>query len=213
MNTRLWQSNLPRMDLFAATERNRLPIPDAEVYFLPRLDLPEPETQLLQQLVTEVPWVEQEIVVWGKTHLQPRLMAWYGDEGARYSYSGIELEPLPWSSLLLGIKTRVELATGATFNSVLLNYYRNHRDSMGLHSDDEPELGQHPVIASLSLGEQRTFVMKHKRTKSHAPVRLPLDSGSLLLMKGETQQNWKHGINKQQRSCGARINLTFRYIS
>jgi len=95
---------------------------------------------------------------------------------------------------------------------VLFNYYRNHRDSMGMHSDDEPELGERPILASLSLGEERTFILKHKREKDSKPVRLKLASGSLLLMKGDTQRCWKHGIDKESRPCGPRINLTFRRI-
>ena len=98
------------------------------------------------------------------------------------------------------------------FNSVLLNYYRDHRDSMGMHSDDEPELGERPILASLSLGEERTFILKHKRDKALKPVRLKLASGSLLLMKGDTQRYWKHGIDKETRPCGPRVNLTFRRI-
>jgi alkylated DNA repair dioxygenase AlkB len=110
------------------------------------------------------------------------------------------------------MRNRVEALTGAPFNSVLLNYYRDHRDSMGMHSDDEPELGRNPIIASVSLGEQRTFVMKHKFNKALKPLQLSLDHGSLLLMKGATQHNWKHGINKISQPCGARVNLTFRRI-
>lgn len=98
------------------------------------------------------------------------------------------------------------------FNSVLLNYYRDNRDSMGLHSDDEPELGPRPTIASVSLGEERTLVFKHKTSQELAPVRLRLAAGSLLVMKGDTQRNWKHGINKEDRHCGPRVNLTFRRI-
>jgi alkylated DNA repair dioxygenase AlkB len=98
------------------------------------------------------------------------------------------------------------------FNSVLVNYYRDNRDSIGFHSDDEPELGARPVIASLSLGEERTFILKHKRSKSVSPVHLRLASGSLLLMKGDTQRCWRHGILKESRSCGPRVNLTFRTI-
>ena len=200
------------MELFVDSKLQRLPIPEAQVYYQPQLELPAPEQSLLQRLLAEVPWVAQEIVVWGKPHLQPRLMAWYGDDHARYTYSGVELEPLPWSPLLADIKTRVEQASGARFNSVLVNYYRNQRDSMGFHSDDEPELGERPVIASLSLGEERIFVMKHKRDRGSAPVRLKLASGSLLVMKGDTQKNWRHGINKLQRECSPRVNMTFRCI-
>jgi alkylated DNA repair dioxygenase AlkB len=98
------------------------------------------------------------------------------------------------------------------FNSVLLNYYRDHRDSMGFHSDDERELGPTPIIASVSLGATRTFVLKHKTRPELKPIRLELPSGSLLLMKGLTQKNWKHGIDKQSKPCGPRVNLTFRQI-
>src|SRR4029453_18711713 len=98
------------------------------------------------------------------------------------------------------------------FNSVLVNYYRDHHDSMGLHSDDEPELGRWPIIASLSLGEERTFILRHKTRRDLKDFRLRLASGSLVLMKGGTQHCWKHGIEKEKRSCGPRINLTFRRI-
>ena len=106
----------------------------------------------------------------------------------------------------------VEDLANERFNGVLLNYCRDHRDSMGFHSDDEKELGQAPVIASVSLGATRTFVLKHKTRSELKPVRLELPSGSLLLMKGLTQKNWKHGIDKQSRPCGPRVNLTFRRI-
>jgi alkylated DNA repair dioxygenase AlkB len=140
------------------------------------------------------------------------LTAWFGDPEARYTYSGLSLEPMPWTDLLADIRSRVEALAGASFNSVLLNYYRDHRDSMGMHSDDEPELGRNPTIASVSLGEQRTLTLKHKFKKELKPVQLPLDSGSLLLMKGATQHHWKHGISKLSRPCGPRVNLTLRWI-
>jgi alkylated DNA repair dioxygenase AlkB len=113
---------------------------------------------------------------------------------------------------LIKLNFAVEAISNSPFNSVLLNYYRDQRDSMGFHSDDEPELGRNPVIASLSPGEQRTFVMKHKTRKDVATIRQSLESGSLLLMKGETQHYWRHGIDKQSRRCGPRVNLTFRRI-
>jgi alkylated DNA repair dioxygenase AlkB len=190
----------------------RLEIPEADVSYLPRVQLPQPDTALLSHLIERVPWREEQVVLWGKRYAQPRLTAWFGDEGCSYTYSGIRLEPLPWTDVLLELKQEVETIADAPFNSVLLNYYRNERDSMGLHSDDEPELGRNPVIASLSLGAERTFVMKHKRLKDVPRVRLPLASGSLLLMKGETQHNWRHGLDKETHPCGARINLTFRRI-
>jgi alkylated DNA repair dioxygenase AlkB len=185
---------------------------DAEVYYLRHLPFAQTPHSIMRHLIDEIPWRAENIIVWGKLVPQPRLIAWYGDGGKNYTYSGIHLQPLSWTETLIEIKERVEAATRTDFNSVLLNYYRDHRDSMGLHSDDEPELGERPILASLSLGEERTFILKHKSEKALKPVRLKLASGSLLLMKGETQRYWKHGIDKERRPCGPRVNLTFRRI-
>ena len=152
------------------------------------------------------------MVLWGKTYLQPRLTAWHGDADARYVYSGLTLDPLPWTPRLLAIKASIERATDHCFNSVLLNYYRDERDSMGMHSDDEPELGDEPAIASFSLGHARDLVFKHKLDRDRKPVRIELGDGSLLLMRGPTQRNWRHGIVKVRRPLGPRLNLTFRHI-
>jgi alkylated DNA repair dioxygenase AlkB len=188
-------------------------MPDADVLYLRHLPLQQPDAEILRQLVADVPWRQEEIVMWGRKIRQPRLIAWYGDPGQTYAYSGIRLDPLSWTLLLLDLKTRVEQASRSKFNSVLLNYYRNERDSVGFHSDDEPELGERPVIASLSLGHERKFVLKHKTSKSLRPVHLQLASGSLLVMKGDTQHCWRHSILKETRPCGPRVNLTFRTIS
>jgi alkylated DNA repair dioxygenase AlkB len=199
--------------LFKESHRlEAIPLADAEVSYVSELDLGRHPDEILRELISSVPWQQHRILVWGKVHLQPRLIAWYGDPDTVYTYSGITLAPLPWTDLLLEIKERAETATAASFNSVLLNYYRDNRDSMGFHSDFEPTLGNRPVIASVSLGEERTFVLKHKTNQLAKPVRLKLASGSLLLMKGETQRYWKHGVAKQTRPCGPRINLTFRRI-
>ena len=199
--------------LFQAPDRlERIPIADGEMYYLSKLDLGRLDYAVLDQLTADIPWRQERILVWGKMHSQPRLVAWYGDRGSDYTYSGITLTPIPWTDLLLEIKKRIEAVTAASFNSVLINYYRDNRDSMGFHSDDEPELGLRPVIASLSLGEERTLILKHKLNKLAKSVRLKLASGSLLLMKGETQKYWTHGIAKESRLCGPRINLTFRQI-
>ncbi len=199
--------------LFEQTDRlETIPLPDGEVYYLGNLHLRRDPDAILRQLITEIPWRQERIVVWGKLYAQPRLTAWYGDSDTTYTYSGIRLVPLPWTESLLEIRKRVEIVTLASFNSVLLNYYRDNRDSMGFHSDDEPELGARPVIASVSLGEERTLVLKHQLNKLAKPVRLRLASGSVLLMKGETQRYWKHGVAKKTRACGPRINLTFRRI-
>jgi alkylated DNA repair dioxygenase AlkB len=187
-------------------------MPDAEVYYCRELIPVRTAEAVMNQLIDETPWRAENILVWGQTYPQPRLTAWHGDSGANYTYSGIHLAPLPWTHTLIDIKNRIEEIAGTDFNSVLVNYYRDHRDSMGWHSDDEPELGRQPIIASVSLGEERTFTLKHKTRKDLKSVRLKLASGSLLLMKGKTQHCWKHGIEKERRPCGARVNLTFRRI-
>jgi alkylated DNA repair dioxygenase AlkB len=199
-------------DLFARSELERLDLPDAEVYYSARVDLGADPDLIQKELIEQIPWRTEFINLWGQEHQQPRLTAWFGDAEARYTYSGLSLEPLPWTELLSTVRSHVEKLAGASFNSVLLNYYRDHRDSMGMHSDDEPELGGNPTIASVSLGEQRMFVLKHKFRKELKSVQLPLEHGSLLLMKGATQHHWKHGINKLSRPCGPRVNLTFRRI-
>ena len=200
-------------DLFCAEARfAQVPMQGAQVYLLRALPMHEPVDGLLSRLIEQTPWQTGNVTLWGKRYPQPRLTAWYGDPDAVYTYSGMRLQPMAWTADLQRIRAKVEAATGAQFNSVLLNYYRDQRDSIGLHSDDEPELGAQPVIASLSLGEERVLLLKHRRDKTVKPVRIKLNSGSLLLMKGETQRNWKHGIAKQVRVCGPRVNLTFRRI-
>lgn len=201
------------LDLFAdEPSLEHLEIEDAEISFARQIDLGEPGKDVLLELVSDTPWRQEAVTIYGKRHMQPRLIAWYGDAGQSYSYSGIVLEPLPWTKTLSRLRDLVQDLVHERFNSVLLNYYRDHRDSMGFHSDDERELGPTPIIASVSLGATRTFVLKHKTRPELKPVRLELPSGSLLLMKGLTQKNWKHGIDKQSTPCGPRVNLTFRQI-
>jgi alkylated DNA repair dioxygenase AlkB len=200
-------------DLFASSAiLTRLPMEDADVSHAEYLEIGASTEVTLQRLITEIPWRSESVVLWGKKYQQPRLIAWYGDVGTNYTYSGITLSPLPWTQNLRDIKRSVEELAGATFNSVLANYYRNNRDSMGFHSDDEPELGHSPTIASVSFGETRTFVMRHKFRRDVSAVKLKLGSGGVLLMKGATQTCWEHGIPKQTRPCGPRVNLTFRRI-
>ena len=197
------------MDLFSAIEQLiPIPIDDGELYFLERLPLASPIADVLRRLIAETAWRADSITLWGKQHLQPRLTAWHGT--ARYRYSGMTLEPLPFTPLQLEIKHAVELASGRQFNSVLLNYYRDQNDSMGFHSDDERELGPEPAIASVSFGAARTFILRHKRLPK--TLKLSLGNGSLLLMAGKTQANWRHGINKERQPCAPRLNLTFRNI-
>jgi len=186
-----------------------IPIEDGALALMAHLPQPYPTGNIFTRLRDETPWRQDSIVLFGKQHLQPRLTAWYGD--ASYTYSGLRLDPLPWTPLLAELRAAVEAACGCRFNSVLLNYYRNERDSMGMHSDDEPELGPEPAIASLSFGATRSFILRHKRNKR--TIKLDLHDGSLLLMSGSLQSNWLHGIHKAARSLGERINLTFRFIA
>jgi len=204
------RSSHPKSGLIVSDGRCLLP--DGELTLATDVDLGVKSGELLDALITATQWQERTIKLWGKSYLQPRLTAWYGDAGCGYSYSGICLEPLPWTDLLLSLKDRVEALAGHAFNSVLLNYYRNERDSMGMHSDDEPELGPAPVIASLSLGQERTLLLRHKTRADLGTLKLPLPNQSLLIMAGATQRHWKHGIAKLSRSCGPRLNLTFRQV-
>ena len=155
-------------------------------------------------------WRQDEIFVYGRAVRIPRLQAWYGDNQQSYQYSGLTMLALPWTAVLLDIKQAVESYSGCQFNSCLVNLYRDGNDSVSWHSDDEPELGTNPVIASVSLGAKRDFQLKHKMSGKKLSV--PLTSGSLLLMAGETQHYWQHCIAKSKRVESPRINLTFRQI-
>jgi alkylated DNA repair dioxygenase AlkB len=141
----------------------------------------------------------------------PSLTAWYGDEGKSYTYSGIEQHPIPWTPTLFLIKTRIEKIAEVRFNSVLLNLYRDGRDSVAWHSNNESELGQNPVIGSVSFGATRRFSLKHKKNKEHE-IEIDLPHGTFLLMRGETQHYWRHQISKTTKDVRPRINLTFRII-
>jgi alkylated DNA repair dioxygenase AlkB len=172
--------------------------------------------ECLSRLWRELAWAQQEIRLFGRRVMQPRLTAWYGDAEAHYSYSGLALEPLPWHPLLHHLKTRVEACTGRQFNSVLANAYRDGRDSMGWHSDDEKELGPRPVIASLSLGVARRFLLRERVRVSgerRDSIALILKPGSLLLMKGDSQQRFQHALPRTRRKIGLRINLTYRLVA
>ena len=164
----------------------------------------------------ELEWSQRTIKLFGRQVMQPRLIAWYGDPEAVYCYSGLKLEPLPWHPLLLELKTHIEDLTGGRFNSVLANAYRNGRDSMGWHSDDESELGPQPLIASLTLGTPRRFLLRPKSRPNNvrsAAIALSLEHGSLLLMKGDSQQRYQHALPRTRRPVGLRINLTYRQVS
>jgi alkylated DNA repair dioxygenase AlkB len=190
-----------------------LPLPDAEVLLDPHFLLPSAAADLFKELLATIPWRQEPIKLFGKEVMQPRLTAWHGDPTAHYRYSGLSLEPLPWTPALQHLRKEVSTATGADFNSVLLNLYRTGQDSMGWHADNEPELGPEPIIASVSLGATRRFRLRPGAdTLPHAPVGLDLPPGSLLLMRGPTQQRWQHALPKTSRPVEARMNLTFRRI-
>lgn len=189
----------------------KLTMPDAEVYLDREFFTSAESDNLLADLTANIAWEQKAIQFMGKQVMQPRLIAWYGDAGKSYSYSGLTVHPLPWTPTLLNMKTRVESLANVTFNSVLLNQYRTGQDSVGWHSDGEPELGTNPVIASVSLGAARNFQFKHK-SNPDLKLTIELTHGSLLLMRGTTQHFWKHQIPKTKKEVGPRINLTFRVI-
>lgn len=187
-------------------------VPDAELQLFANFYAEATATALFNELLSQTPWAQRHVTVYGQRHPEPRLTAWYGDTEKRYRYSGLTLEPLPWTPTLLQIKTRVDAAADTSFNSMLLNLYRNGRDSNGWHQDNEPELGHNPVIASLSFGAVRRFQLRHKFNKEIPKVELDLPHGSLLMMAGPTQHFWQHQIPKTAKPVAARINLTFRVI-
>lgn len=154
-------------------------------------------------------WAQYPITMFGKTVLQPRLIAWHGTKGTTYSYSNTTLIAEGWTAELLFIKRKLKEAFDLDFNSVLLNLYRDGQDSMGWHSDDEKELGSEPFIASISLGQERRFLVRKKGQKSFA---IDLQHGSLLVMKGPSQQRYQHSLPKTRRPMGMRVNLTYRMI-
>ena len=167
---------------------------------------------LFAALHTAIPWVRREIRMFGRSVLEPRDTAWIGDAGAVYTYSGRVNEPQPWPAVLSQLRAAVCDAAGVAFNGVLCNLYRDGSDSMGMHSDAEPELGTNPVIASLSLGATRRFQLRHRKRRD-AKLDIDLLAGSLLIMSGARQLHYRHGVPKQPSVTEPRINLTFRKIA
>lgn len=163
-------------------------------------------------LLSDTRWQQDYLPIYDKQIPLPRLTAWYGDPDKAYSYSGIEMQPNPWTATLLEIRARVETIANRRFNSVLLNLYRHGKDGVAWHSDDESQLGTQPAIASVSFGATRRFSFKHKYRKDLKPIHLDLTSGSLLLMQGNTQHDWLHQVPKTAKPVEPRINLTFRTI-
>jgi alkylated DNA repair dioxygenase AlkB len=199
-------------------------IPEAVLYQRAFLAGPEAD-RLFETLRDETAWEQHKVRIFGRHVKCPRLSAWHGDSGAVYAYSGFDYSPRPWTKELAELRSRVGETVGMEFNSVLLNLYRSGADSMGWHADDEPELGDRPCIASVSLGAERRFRLK-PRTVGRAgeggsrlpegisadPVSIDLEHGSLLVMMGACQHRWRHALPKTSRDVGCRINLTFRRI-
>jgi alkylated DNA repair dioxygenase AlkB len=196
----------------------RIEIPGGELWHFPEFLSPSAAADAMEQLQSEVCWEQHRVKIAGREIPCPRLSAWYGDPGASYRYSGASYDPKPWTARLASLRDRLRGTLSAEFNSVLLNLYRDGADGMGWHSDDERELGDAPIIASISLGGPRRFKLRHRGGASVAsfepvaPLELELGSGSLLVMAGTTQANWRHSVPKTKRVVRPRINLTYRVI-
>jgi len=200
------------LDLFSDNVQIWKPkLPDAELYYFSNFWSKKKADLLFNNLNNEIPWKHDPITVFGKKYLQPRLTSLHSINNQTYKYSGITMNPEPMSPTLLDILTKIKTVEQHEFTSVLLNKYRNGKDSNGWHSDDEKELGKNPIIASVSLGAERFFHLRHKKNK-HERHKIKLAHGSLLIMGGEMQHHWQHQIAKTQKQIGPRINLTFRKI-
>lgn len=188
---------------------NLLPC-DGEVFHHGRL-FPDRDCAVsMSKLLREIPWKNDEVVMFGKRIVTARKVAWYADDGVSYSYSGTTKQAYEWSELLLGLRKAVQEKTGAEYNSCLLNLYHDGGEGMGWHSDDEKEIVTGSSIASLSFGAERKFSFKHKETKE--TVSLMLKDGSLLDMRGQTQRRWVHQLPKTKKVTEPRVNLTFRKL-
>lgn len=190
----------------------QLPIEQGEMIYYSNFFEQQTSDLLYQELEKKIKWTQDYFKIYGKSIALPRLTAWYGDPEKRYTYSGIEMNSLPWIEPLLFIKKEIELVAKVKFNSVLINFYRDGNDGVAWHSDDEKELGEIPVIGSVSLGGTRRFMLKPKDKESKQKYELELAHGSFLLMAGETQKYWLHQVPKTKKQVQPRINLTFRVI-
>lgn len=189
----------------------RIELHDGELLWVRHFLPPQESSVLFSALLNTLPWQQDHLSIAGKSIPVPRLQAWIGDPGTTYHYSGLTLEPQPWTEALLTLRHRIEDYTDTHFNSLLANLYRNEHDSVSWHADNEPELGRNPVVASLSLGESRDLQLKHNHHKDQK-ISITLKNGDLLIMKGPLQHHWLHQIPKQKEPCLPRINLTFRTI-
>jgi alkylated DNA repair dioxygenase AlkB len=194
----------------ALTQDNFLPA--GEVRLDPKFIASDQAEALRAALQNALHWSQKPIRLFGREVMQPRLVTFYADSGVDYRYSGLTWHGEGWPDVLAEIKHQIEDHSGERFNSVLCNRYRDGADSMGWHADNEPELGRNPVIASLSLGGERRFMLKPRKPEHGAAVTYILTSGSLLIMAGDLQHHWLHQVPKTKRAVDERINLTFRWI-
>jgi len=185
-------------------------IENGEYIFYPNFFSKSESDIMLKELRNNIVWKQESMNMYGKKIDFPRLTAWYGNNDKPYSFSGITLQPLPWTSEILTIKNKIESIAKTVFNSVLLNLYRDGNDSISWHTDAEKELGINPIIASVNFGATRKFQLRHIKTKEK--LEIELTHGSLLIMKGELQHFWQHQVPKTSKPVGERINLTFRVI-
>lgn len=192
------------------SEQSNLAPFDGGLYLLEGFYSREKADTYFHQLYQKLDWQQEQLFIYGRWLKVPRLMAWYGDPGAHYRYSGVDHRPQAWTPELLLMRAELESVCGQHFNSVLANLYRDGRDSMGCHADDEKELGNNPTIASLSLGESRLLRFHHVQTQYKLDIELM--HGDLLVMAGELQHHWRHELPKTRRTKLPRINLTFRRI-
>ncbi len=192
-------------------EFKQMPLPpDGRLDYLDQAFSTSCADRLFEVLNKELDWAERSILLFGRQVRQPRLVAFHGDPGLTYRYSGKSLVATGWTESLEEVHQQLSTLIGECFNSVLCNLYRNGADSMGWHADNESELGSQPLIASVSLGAERRFVLKRRRDGAKREI-VP-GHGSLLVMRGQVQQHWLHQVPRTRKAVGARINLTFRQI-
>ena len=198
------------MDSFSQnTHSNMLPY-EGEVIYLGSVFNRKEITSYYQNLLQQIPWQNDEAIIFGKHHITKRKVAWFGDKSYSYSYSGVTKQAHLWTPELLQLKQKVEELSSTTYNSCLLNLYHDGAEGMGWHSDAEKTLLENGTIASITFGAERKFSFKHKVTKQR--VDILLENGSLLLMKGTTQKNWLHRLPPTKKVFSPRINLTFRTV-
>ncbi len=199
------------MDLFNQELANKNLLPkDGEVYYFGRIFNPKTAQDYFENLLISIPWQNDEVVIFGKHIITKRKTAFYGSSPFEYKYSNIPRVALQWTETLETIKTKVEEVTKEKYNACLLNLYHNGEENMGWHTDDESTLIRNGSIASLSFGAERKFVFKHKLQKEK--IEILLESGSLLEMKGVTQNHWLHRLPPTKKVKSPRINLTFRQM-